>query len=299
MIYTFTPNPSLDYVVGIKNYQNGAVNRTEYEKLMPGGKGINVSIVLKNLGISNTALGFCAGFTGEKIKEMLNEIGINSDFTDLENGNSRINVKIKANDETEINAQGPDVDDNAINKLFEKLKCLQEGDFLVLAGSVSKNLPKTFYKDILSFVSDKVNAVVDATGELLLNTLPCKPFLIKPNIFELEELLEEKLDTLDKVKAAARKLQQKGAKNVLVSLGGEGAVLLAKNNEFYKLCAPKGKVINTTGSGDSMVAGFISGFIEKNDYLYALKRGIASGSASAFSAELATLDEINKIYSQL
>lgn len=299
MIYTFTPNPSLDYIIGVDNYQNGAVNRTAYEKLMPGGKGINVSIVLKNLGISSTALGFCAGFTGEKIKEMLNDKGIISDFIDLKNGNSRINVKIKANDETEINAQGPDVDDNAIDKLLTKIKSLQKGDFLILAGSIPKNLPKTFYKEILSYVSDRVNTVVDATGELLLNTLPFSPFLIKPNKFELEEIFNIKLDNENKIKSAAKKLQEMGAVNVLVSLGGEGAVLLTENNEFYKLFAPKGKVINTTGSGDSMVAGFISGFIEKNDYLYALKRGIASGSASAFSAELATLDEINKIYSML
>ena len=299
MIYTFTPNPSLDYIMGVNNYQNGIVNRTKYEQLMPGGKGINVSIVLKNLGLNNTALGFLAGFTGQIIKKMLDDKKIITNFVNLKNGNSRINVKIKAQEETEINAQGPYVNDASINELFEKLKNLKSGDFLVLAGSLQKNLSENFYKDIITHINDKVNVIVDSTGELLTNTLCKKPFLIKPNIHELEEIFKNKLDTEDKIKASAKKLQEMGARNVLVSLGGDGAILLSEKNEFYKVSAPKGKVINTTGSGDSMIAGFISGFIEKNDYFYALKKGIAAGSASAFSSELASRDEIDKILSTL
>ena len=300
MIYTITFNPALDYIVHVPEYTEGSVNRTKEEKILAGGKGINVSTVLKNLGYDNTALGFVSGFTGKVICEMLNELGVKNDFITLDNGFSRINVKIKAQKETEINGQGPRVEKKDIDKLYERLNKLNDDDILILAGSVPNTLSDSIYCDIMEFLAGKnINIIVDATGELLTNVLKYKPFLIKPNNFELGEIFGKTIKSDDEIAVCAKDLQKKGARNVLVSMGGDGAMLITENNEVMRCDAPKGKVINTTGSGDSMVAGFVAGYIEKKDYEYAMKLGLSAGSASAFSQNLATGDEIRKVYNSL
>lgn len=300
MIYTITFNPALDYIINVRDYKEGAVNRTSKEKILPGGKGINVSVVLKNLGVESIALGFVSGFTGEIIRNMLDDSKVKNDFVFLDNGFSRINVKIKAEKETEINGMGPGLEEKDLNRLYEKLNVLSSGDYLVLAGSVPKNVDKDIYCGILKNIEKQnIKVIVDTTGNFLLNTLKYKPFLIKPNNFELEEIFGKTLNNDSEYEACARKLQKRGARNVLVSLGKDGAILLTENGRVLKMKAPYGKVINTTGSGDSMVAGFIAGYIEKEDFEYALKLGIASGSASAFSENLATKEEITEIFKKL
>lgn len=300
MIYTITFNPALDYIINVRDYKEGAVNRTSKEKILPGGKGINVSVVLKNLGVESIALGFVSGFTGEIIRNMLDDSKVKNDFVFLDNGFSRINVKIKAEKETEINGMGPGLEEKELNRLYEKLNVLSSGDYLVLAGSVPKNVDKDIYCGILKNIEKQnIKVIVDTTGNFLLNTLKYKPFLIKPNNFELEEIFGKTLNNDSEYEAYARKLQKRGARNVLVSLGKDGAILLTENGRVLKMKAPYGKVINTTGSGDSMVAGFIAGYIEKEDFEYALKLGIASGSASAFSENLATKEEITEIFKKL
>ena len=295
MIYTITFNPALDYIINVPDYKEGLVNRTSKEKILPGGKGINVSTVLKNLGIENTALGFSAGFTGRMLEEMLNELGVKNDFIKLDGGFSRINVKIKANEETEINGQGPSINAEAIGELYKRLEGARNGDILVLAGSVPNSLPPDIYCGIMERLSDKeLKIIVDATGELLCETLKYRPFLIKPNNFELGEIIGRELLTDEEIADGARKLREMGARNVLVSMGGKGAMLVTENDEVFRFDAPEGKVVNTTGSGDSMVAGFIAGYMERNDYEYALKMGLSAGSASAFSENLATGEEIRK-----
>lgn len=297
MIYTITFNPALDYIIQVPNYIEGTVNRTSEEKILAGGKGINVSTVLKNLGFDNTALGFISGFTGKVLKEMLSELNVKNDFISLENGFTRINVKIKADKETEINGQGPKISDDAIEKLYKKLDLLNDGDVLVLAGSVPNTLPESIYCDILEHLQNKdLKVIVDATGKLLTDTLKFKPFLIKPNNFELSEIIGKELTTDEEIAQGAKALQKTGARNVLISRGGDGALLVTENGDVLKSAAPKGKVINTTGAGDSMVAGFIAGYIEENDYTHALKMGLSAGSASAFSENLATGDEVRAIY---
>jgi 1-phosphofructokinase len=297
MIYTVTFNPALDYAIGVDNLVSGMTNRSSYEQLLPGGKGLNVSTILSNLGIENTALGFIAGFTGQEIKRSFEERGGKSDFIELKNGISRINVKIKSAEETEINASGPIIDSESLEKLTEKLDALKDGDILVLAGSIPASLPDSLYSDIMARLDGRgVLIAVDATKDLLLNVLPYKPFLIKPNNHELGEIFGVTLKTREDVIPYAKKMQEKGARNVLVSMAGEGAVLVAENGEVLMSEAPKGTVKNSVGAGDSMVAGFIAGWCEKHTYRHAFKMGLSSGSASAFSEELATKAEIEKVY---
>lgn len=300
MIYTVTFNPSLDYIVSMDDFKMGMTNRTTGEQIFPGGKGINVSIVLSNLGIENTALGFTAGFTGEQIEKEIQKMGLLTDFIHVDNGISRINVKLKDYDGTEINGMGPDIDSSCVEQLYQKLEKLGEGDTLVLAGSIPKCLPDSIYSDILERLQNKrVLFVVDATKELLLNVLQYQPFLIKPNNHELGEIFDVTLNTRESVVPHAKKLQEKGARNVLVSMAGEGAVLVDETGGVHMLAAPKGKLVNAVGAGDSMVAGFLAGWTQKKDYEHAFRMGISAGSASAFSEMLATKKEIEQIFDNL
>jgi 1-phosphofructokinase len=300
MIYTVTFNPSLDYIVSVDDFKLGLTNRTSSELILPGGKGTNVSTVLKNLGLESTALGFVAGFTGNEIVKRLNDMGIKSDFISIENGISRINLKLKSIDGTEINGAGPDISEEKVNELMDKLNQLKEGDVLVLAGSIPSSMSDNIYRDIMADLKDRgVMIVVDATKDLLLNVLEYHPFLIKPNNHELGEIFDVKLTTREEVIPYGRKLQEKGARNVLVSMAGEGAVLISEDGQVFDAPAPKGKLINGVGAGDSMVAGFVAGWIEKQDYEYAFHMGVASGSASAFSENLATKEEIINVYNQV
>ena len=300
MIYTVTFNPSLDYIVSVDDFKLGLTNRTSSELILPGGKGTNVSTVLKNLGFESTALGFVAGFTGNEIVKRLNDMGIKSDFISIENGISRINLRLKSIDGTEINGAGPDISEEKVNELMDKLNQLKEGDVLVLAGSIPSSMSDNIYRDIMADLKDRgVMIVVDATKDLLLNVLEYHPFLIKPNNHELGEIFDVKLTTREEVIPYGRKLQEKGARNVLVSMAGEGAVLIAEDGQVFDAPAPKGKLINGVGAGDSMVAGFVAGWIEKQDYEYAFHMGVASGSASAFSENLATKEEIINVYNQV
>ena len=300
MIYTVTFNPSLDYIVSMNGFELGRTNRTTGEQMFPGGKGINVSIVLGNLGIENTALGFTAGFTGEQIEREVQKIGLRTDFIHIEEGFSRINVKLKDYDGTEINGMGPEIGKMHVKELFGKLDRLGAGDILVLAGSIPKSLPDSIYSDILGRLQDKgVLFVVDATKDLLLNVLQYKPFLIKPNNYELGEIYDVTLETREEVVPYARKLQEKGARNVLVSMAGQGAVLLAEDGSVYEAPAPEGKLVNGVGAGDSMVAGFVAGWLEKRDYGHAFRMGLAAGSATAFSEGLASGKEIRALYKEI
>lgn len=297
MIYTVTFNPAIDYIIGVEDLKPGMTNRSVYERLLPGGKGLNVSTVLNNLGIDNIALGFIAGFTGEEIKRRFEALGGRSDFIELREGASRINVKIKSAAETEINAAGPVIDSGAVSQLMEKLSRLRDGDILILAGSIPASLSGSLYSDIMKMLSDRnILITVDAEKELLLNALPYRPFLVKPNHYELGEIFGVTLNTREEVVPYARRLQEKGAKNVLVSMAGEGAVLAAETGLVLMNQAPRGTVRNSVGAGDSMVAGFIAGWCEKRDYAHAFKLGLSSGSASAFSDFLATKTEIEQVY---
>lgn len=300
MVYTVTFNPSLDYIISLQGFQMGLTNRTREEQMLPGGKGINVSTVLQNLGIENTALGFTAGFTGQEIERMVSEIGFQCDFIRTRTGFSRINVKLKDYDGTEINGMGPVIQKEEAEDLMEKLRGLQEGDVLVLAGSIPESLSNSIYRDILAELQGKgILFVVDATKDLLLNVLEYQPFLIKPNNHELGEIFDVELKTRESVIPYAKKLQEKGARNVLVSMAGAGAVLAAETGEVYMLPAPKGTLVNAVGAGDSMVAGFLAGWLEHQSYSHAFRMGVAAGSASAFSQLLATREEIEEIYRQL
>ena len=296
MICTVTFNPSLDYIVSVEDFKLGLTNRTSSELMLPGGKGINVSTVLMNLGIENTALGFMAGFVGDEIVRKLEEMGVRSDFIRIPEGVSRINLKLKSIDGTEINGMGPDIAGDQVSALREKINQLKAGDILVLAGSIPQSMPDTIYMDIMADLQDKgVEIAVDATRDLLMNVLPYRPFLIKPNNHELGEIFGVELKKREEVIPYAKKLQEKGAKNVLVSMAGEGAVLIDENGREYMSPVPKGKVVNAVGAGDSMVAGFIAGYLEKKDYEYAFHMGIASGSASAFSEQLAIRAEVEAL----
>lgn len=296
MVYTVTFNPSLDYVMNLNEFNQGKVNRTQSEKINVGGKGINVSIVLNNLGVENTALGFVAGFTGIEIEERLKSLGCNAEFIHLKDGFSRINVKIKTKTESEINGTGPLISSDALNDLYKILNRINEDDILVLAGSIPKSLPNSIYMDILKrFEGKNIKIVVDATGKLLVNVLKYRPFLIKPNNHELEEIFGVTVDSEEKIIHYGRELINMGAKNVLVSRGKDGAILFTDDGRVLSCKAPDGKVIDTVGAGDSMVAGFIAGYLEKKDYDYALKMGITTGSASAFSKELATREEVERL----
>ena len=300
MIYTVTFNPSLDYIVKVNNFKLGAVNRTTREDIYAGGKGINVSIVLSNLGYKSKALGFTAGFTGNEIERRVNEKGIDSEFIKLNEGLSRINVKMKSNEESEINGNGPNITKEALDKLFSKLNTLESGDILVLAGSIPSSLPSDIYEKIMAFLKDKnIKIVVDATKDLLLNVLKYNPFLIKPNNHELGEMFNVELKNDDEIIHYGKKLLDMGAENVLISMAGDGAIFLSKNGEAFKSGVPKRVVKNSVGAGDSMVAGFIAGYLKESDLNKAFKMGVATGSASAFSEELATKDEVENLLKEL
>ena len=300
MIYTVTFNPAIDYVVELVSFNIGEVNRTTREYMNLGGKGVNVSRVLTNLEIPNTALGFVAGFTGEALRTGLGEMGVKTDFIKLKEGNTRINVNIKGISETDINARGPEISDEAIEELFNKLDNLKDGDILVLAGSIPASLPSDMYERIMSRLYGKgIRFVVDATKDLLMKSLKYEPFLIKPNNHELGEIFGLQLKNDDEIIYYARELKKKGAKNVLVSMAGDGAVLVDENNIAHRIGTPKGKVVNSVGAGDSMGAGFLAGYLENGDYQHALKMGTASGSASAFSEGLATKQEVMDLLNKI
>lgn len=300
MINTITLNPSLDYIVKVDDFKVGHVNRTSKEDIYPGGKGINVSIVLKNLGVKNRALGFTAGFTGEEIEKLVANHGVDNEFIRLEKGMSRINVKLKSKEESEINGMGPDISKNDIEKLYEKLEALKAGDFVVLAGSIPNTLPDDIYETIMKDFKDKeINFVVDATKELLLNVLKYKPFLIKPNHHELGEMFNVKLNSKDEIITYAKKLQEIGARNVIISMAGDGAILIEENGEITISDTPKGTLVNSVGAGDSMVGGFLAGIAENKNIKEAFKIGVATGSASAFSEGLATRDKVEELLKQL
>ena len=300
MIYTVTFNPSLDYIVSVNDFQLGLTNRTDSELILPGGKGINVSTILMNLGIDSTAFGFAAGFTGEEIIREVEAMGIRSDFIKIDSGISRINLKLKNIDGTEINGSGPEISEEKIEELLRKLDILGEGDILVLAGSIPASMPADMYSTIMERLQHKnVTFIVDATKDLLINVLKYKPFLIKPNNHELGELFDVKLTTREEVIPYGKKLQKQGARNVLISMAGKGAVLVAEDGSVYEAPAPKGTLVNAVGAGDSMVAGFTAGWIEKKDYRHAFYMGVSAGSASAFSEYLATKEEIMDLYEKV
>lgn len=296
MIYTVTFNPAIDYIVYMKELEKGSINRSERETAFFGGKGINVSFILKELGHESTALGFVAGFTGKALEQGIENKGLHADFVRLENGITRINVKIRSGEETDINAQGPDIRQGDIDRLFEKLDRLKEGDVLILAGSIPKTLPSDIYERIMERLYGRgVHFVVDATKELLVNSLKYKPFLIKPNNDELSEIFGVEIKTPELSAEYGKKLVKKGASNVLVSMGGNGAVLCDENGKTHYMPAVGGEAVDTVGAGDSMVAGFIAGYTEKKDYEYALKLGTAAGAATAFSEGLGTRDKIYEL----
>lgn len=293
MIYTVTFNPSLDYVIQVDKLVPGEINRTTHEAVYPGGKGNNVSVILSNLGHSSKALGFTAGFTGEALENMLKEFGCDTAFIRLPEGSTRINVKINAGEETEINGQGPVITEEAQSALFEQLDALKEEDILVLAGSIPNTLPSDIYERILEHLQGRgIHFVVDATKELLLKVLKYHPFLIKPNNHELGEMFGVTLKTRDEIVTYAKKLQKMGAENVLVSMAGDGAILLTEEGVIYEAKPPKGKVLNSVGAGDSMVAGFLTGYLNTGDYEKAFRLGVVTGSATAFQYWLATKEDI-------
>ena len=297
MIYTVTFNPSLDYVVQVDDFAVGEINRTRTESIYPGGKGINVSLVLQNLGLPSVALGFTAGFSGAEIERLLQEAGCRCDFIAVKEGYSRINTKIISGAETALNGQGPQLSEAELAALFNKLRRLTQDDVLVLAGSIPASLPNNIYEQILELLQPVgTRIVVDATGDLLLKVLKYRPFLIKPNHEELGEFFGRgPLLTEEEILAAAQKLQQQGARNVLVSRGANGALLLDENGKLHKQASPKGTLVNSVGAGDSMVAGFLAGYLQTQDYDAALRLGVAAGSASAFKAWLATREDVEKI----
>ena len=300
MIYTITFNPALDYISQVDNFEIGKINRTKNEKILPGGKGLNVSTVLKNLGIENTALGFIAGFTGDELKKEIEQIGIKTDFIKVTKGITRINVKISSDEETALNGNGPEITEENINELLEKIEKIKREDIVILAGNIPKCINNNIYEIICKILEqNEVTFIVDATKELLMNVLKYKPFLIKPNKEELEETFKKKIETKEDIVAHAKKLQLMGAQNVLISLGGDGAILVTTDDKVYFSKAPKGKVVNTVGAGDSMVAGFIAGYEKSGDFEHAFKMGIATGSASAFSMNLATAEEVANLLKEI
>ncbi|MBA4688224.1 MAG: 1-phosphofructokinase [Candidatus Galacturonibacter soehngenii] len=293
MIYTVTFSPCLDYAVWVDELKLGEVNRVDKEHMLPGGKGINVSIVLHNLGYDSMALGFVSGFTGREIEAQVKEMGLSCNFIHLNQGNSRINIKLKAEEETDINGIGPVIGEKHLQKLFEQLERLKENDILVLAGSIPNGVSSTIYCEIMERLKEnKVKIVVDATNDLLVNVLEKKPFLIKPNNHELGEIFGIEISKKEDIVYYAKKLQEMGARNVLVSMAGDGAVFISEEGNCLESKAPKGKVVNSVGAGDSMVAGFLAGYLERRDYEYAFKMGVATGSASAFSNQLAKKEEV-------
>ena len=300
MIYTVTLNPSLDYFVTVDDFTLGKTNRTKSEQMMPGGKGLNVSMVLKNLGVDSTALGFTAGFVGREIVSFVEKMGIQAKLIMLEEGNSRINVKIKNIEGTEINGQGPAIPDTELERLKASVKGMHAEDYLVLAGSIPGSVPDSIYKDLMVLAVERgAQVIVDATGEALNQVLPYRPFLVKPNNHELGALFGVELTERAEVIPYAVKLKEAGAGNVLVSMAGKGAVLVAENGQVFEMDAPKGELKNAVGAGDSMVAGFLTGWLEKKSYEHAFKMGVCTGSASAFSEEFATREEVETLMKQM
>ena len=300
MIYTVTFNPALDYVVTVNHFTLGSVNRTVRENIFYGGKGINVSALLANLGYESTALGFVAGFTGEEIERGVKALGFGSDFIKVENGMSRINLKLKSDEESEINGMGPQITPDDVRKLFEKLGRLTQGDVLVLSGSIPAAIDDTIYERIMERLDGRgIRIVVDAEKDLLLNVLKYHPFLIKPNNHELGQMFGTELSTDEEIVEYAGKLQDMGAVNVLVSMAKDGAILVSEDGQVHKQAVAKGTVKNSVGAGDSMVAGFIAGYLDTGDYRHALKLGTACGGATAFSDGIGTKDLIMKLFETL
>lgn len=300
MIYTITFNPALDYIVRVNDFKVGQVNRTSYEEIYAGGKGINVSIVLNNLDVENIALGFIAGFIGDEIENRVKNMGCKTDFIKLNNGMSRINVKLKSNEESEINGQGPVINENDLEQLFNKLDLFKEGDVLVLAGSIPSTLPENIYEIIMRRLENKnIKIIVDATKDLLLNVLKYKPFLIKPNHHELAELFNVEIKNEEEIIKYAKKLKEMGARNVLISMAGDGAIFITEDNRVIKSNVPKGELVNSVGAGDSMVGGFIAGYLNNSNLEEAFKMGVATGSASAFSEGLATKDKVYNLLKEI
>ena len=297
MIYTVTFSPTLDYIVGVEHFRTGSINRTTSETIYPGGKGINVSLTLKRLGFENTALGFTAGFTGAEIRRLLRGYGVECNFISVEHGMSRINMKIISDEETPINGQGVRVTPEDIGTLYARLRCLVDGDFLVLAGHIPDSLPSNMYEQVLMMLENRrLNVIVDAEQEALTDTLKYKPFLIKPNRDELGDIFGVQLKSREDVVPYARKLMEKGARNVLVSLGADGAVLLAENGLIYSSPALQGDVVSTVGAGDAMVAGFLAGYLGSDgDYLNAFKKGLCAGAASSFSLVVPDGREVGRL----
>ena len=296
MIYTVTFNPALDYVVRVDHFESGMTNRSYNEQLLYGGKGVNVSYILKQLGFDSIALGFVAGFTGKEFVKGIEEMGVTSQMIELKDGLTRINVKLKSDDESEINGSGPHIDQEAIDQLYRQLDHLQDRDILVLSGSIPSSLPDTIYQDIMAYLQNKdILYVVDATKDILFNVLQYKPFLIKPNNFELAEIFHVELKN-DDIIYYAKKLQEKGARNVLISMAGDGSILVDENGHVTKMGVPQGKVKNSVGAGDSMLAGFIGGYLRGYDYSQTLALATACGSSTAFSDTLASQDEIDALF---
>lgn len=299
MIFTVTFNPSLDYIVRVDEMRLGTINRTNYEQLLPGGKGINVSIVLGNLGHPSRALGFSAGVTGVALEKLLADTGVDADLVHAKAGFTRINAKVKAVEETEINGQGPRIAPEDVDALFSKLDVLGQDDTLVISGSVPNTLPSDMYEQVMERLAGRgVRIVVDAERDLLTRVLPYRPFLVKPNNHELGDIFGVTLKTRDEVVPYARRMQEMGAQNVLVSMAGEGGVLVAADGQVYQSPAAKGTVVNSVGAGDSCVAGFLAGLMETGSYQMAFRMGLAAGSASAFSDHLATRPEVEDLMSR-
>lgn len=300
MIYTVTFNPSLDYIVSVDHFKPGRTNRTSRELIFPGGKGINVSMMLQNLGVESVALGFMGGFTGREIERLLAKRSVKCDFIEVSGGISRINVKLRSDEESEINGMGPVISECDVEKLYKKLDRLEDGDILALSGSIPASMPSSAYMDIMKRLSGKkIRIVVDATRDLLRNVLPYRPFLVKPNNHELGEIYGVELKRREDVIPYARRMQEEGARNVLVSMAGEGAVLAAENGGIYQSAAPQGRVKNSVGAGDSMVAGFLAGFLKTGSYGEAFYTGLCAGSASAFSDDLASAEEVRDLLRQM
>lgn len=301
MIYTITMNPALDYVFDLPNFEISQVNRAKDEHIFYGGKGINVSVVLKELGLESQCLGFIAGFTGQELERgVREELGVSTNFIHVEEGRTRINVKIHSQQETELNGLGPIIKDQDIEKLYQQLDLLQENDILVLSGSVPSTMSKSIYSDILEHLKNKgIQTVIDTTGELLIKTLEYKPFLIKPNNHELSELFGVQLEDIDDIEKYARRLQMLGARNVLISMAKDGALLIDEKGHRHQLDACIGTVKNSVGAGDSMVAGFIAGYLFQMNYEESLKLATAAGGATAFSSGLATKEKIRELLKQL
>lgn len=300
MIYTVTLNPSIDYVIKVDKLTTGNINRVNEEHVYPGGKGINVTRILKSLDNDNIALGFVSGFTGDYIINSLQELNLKSDFIKVKQGFTRINVKVKSEEETEINGQGPKISEEELNQFYKVIDKLVDGDILILSGSIPSCLDERLYESIMKKVEDMdIKVIVDATKNLLLNVLKYKPFLIKPNNHELAEMFNVELNSTEDVVFYARKLKEMGAQNVLISMGKDGALLVTENDEVFASSVAKGEVINSVGAGDSMVAGFIAGYLKSNSYEEALRLGAASGGATAFSSDLATREFIDKLVDEI